>query len=189
MPNYHRDRTEGGTWFFTVVAFERRPIFCRERFRNSLNQSILKTRENHPFKINAWVLLPDHLHCVWTLPENDANFSIRWKLIKQYVSRDCQSTFRMQTEISAIKKMRRESSIWQRRFWEHRIQGEKDFENHLNYLHFNPVKHGLCQSPSQWPFSSFHKYQSRGVYSKDWAAMEPPVYSEELEFGEPTRWT
>ena len=185
MPNYRRDRSPGGTWFFTVVAFERRPIFCRKKFRNSLKLSILKTRESHPFEINAWILLPDHLHCVWTLPENDADFSTRWKLIKQYVSRDCQSTFPMQARRSVSKKKRRESSIWQRRFWEHSIVSEKDFENHLNYLHYNPVKHGYCQAPCQWPYSSFHKYQAMGVYPEDWAATEPPILNDKIMFGEP----
>jgi putative transposase len=184
MSNYYRDQTKGGTWFFTVVAFERRPIFCLESFRNSLKQSILKTKENHPFKINAWILLPDHLHCVWTLPKNDADFSIRWKLIKQYVTRDCKSSLLKQKRIGAAKKKRRESSIWQRRFWEHKIRSEQDFRTHLDYLHYNPVKHGLCGSPSQWPYSSFHRFQARGVYTEDWATDNPPDINQISDFGE-----
>jgi len=184
MPNYRRDQTPGATWFFTVVAFKRRPIFCHERFRNSLQRSVLKTREDHPFEINAWVLLPDHLHCVWTLPHNDTNFSIRWKLIKQYVSRDCQSYYRLQAGLSVAKKKRRESSLWQRRFWEHRIRSERDFTNHLDYLHFNPVKHGHCHNPADWPFSSIHRYQAKGIYPKDWAATESPNLKQNYNYGE-----
>ncbi len=184
MPNYRRDQTPGGTWFFTVVAFKRRPIFCQQQFRESLQRSIIRTGEVLPFKINAWVLLPDHLHCVWTLPDNDAEFSMRWKLIKQYVSRECQSYFPGHDDFSVAKKKRRESSIWQRRFWEHRIRSERDFAKHLDYLHFNPVKHGHCNNPADWPYSSFHRYQAKGFYPKDWATTESPKFNQKTKFGE-----
>ena len=185
MPNYRRDQSPGGTWFFTVVAFERRPIFCRQTFRASLKQSIQRTQKSHPFEINAWILLPDHLHCIWTLPADDANFSTRWKLIKQYVSQGCRGYFQRQTKLSAAKKKRRERSIWQRRFWEHSLQSEKDLANHLDYIHYNPVKHGYCHSPSQWPYSSFHKYLANGAYTNDWATTIPPNLKQKTEFGEP----
>jgi len=184
MPNYRRDQTPGATWFFTVVAFQRRPIFCNRKFRNSLKRAILRTQENHPFNVNAWVLLPDHLHCVWTLPDDDSDFSIRWKLIKQYVSRDCQSEFKLQVSLSAAKRKRRESSIWQRRFWEHKIRGEKDYKTHLDYLHFNPVKHGYCDTPSEWRYSSFHRHQAEGIYPMNWAATESSKSNTNFQYGE-----
>jgi len=184
MPNYRRDQTPGATWFFTVVAFQRRPIFCNRKFRNSLKRAILRTQENHPFKINAWALLPDHLHCIWTLPVDDPDFSTRWKLIKQYVSRDCQSEYQLQVSLPAAKRKRRESSIWQRRFWEHRIRSETDYNSHLDYLHFNPVKHGYCDTPSEWRYSSFHRHQAKGIYPINWAATESPKSNLNSKYGE-----
>ena len=170
MPNYRRDQSPGGTWFFTVVAFNRSPILCQEKFRASLRQSILRTQKTYPFEIDAWILLPDHLHCVWTLPANDADFSIRWKLIKQFVSHDYRDHFQRQTRLSRIKMNRREGSIWQRRFWEHRLQNEKDFANHLDYIHYNPVKHGLAKAPKDWNYSSFGRYVTEGFYDREWGA-------------------
>ena len=181
MPNYRCDQTLGGTWFFTVVAYKRKPIFCYRNIRASLRHAIIRTRIKYPFLVDAWVLLPDHLHCVWTLPVNDSDFSVRWKIIKQYVSRDCRGDFRIQSSLPATKKRRRESTIWQRRFWEHKISAANDFATHLDYLHYNPVKHGYCRSPSDWRFSSIHRYQARGVYAPDWAMTE---INPKIDFGE-----
>ena len=184
MPNYRRDQTPGGTWFFTVVAFQRRPIFCDEQFRKSLRHSIQKTRQKHPFVIHAWVLLPDHLHCIWSLPEDDANFSIRWKLIKQCVSRSCPSLNLIPDRHDAVKNKRRESTIWQRRFWEHRIHTEKDFRHHMDYIHFNSVKHGLSQSPAEWPYSTIHRLIAKGVYTQDWATEPNDQSNGNHDYGE-----
>jgi len=184
MPNYRRDQTPGATWFFTVVAWERQAIFCKDVFREALRQAIQKTRIRHAFCIDAWVLLPDHLHCVWTLPEDDADFSLRWKLIKQFVIRDCSNQDFAKGKLSSAKKQRRESSIWQRRFWEHKIRDEKDFANHLDYLHYNPVKHEYCKKVSAWPFSSFHHYQAAGIYPENWAESEVPCIDNKYGFGE-----
>jgi len=184
MSNYRRDQTLGGTWFFTVVAYKRMPIFCEQEFRRSLKRAIQRAREKLPFKIDAWILLPDHLHCVWTLPDGDANFSHRWKMIKQYVSHDCQNHYRNLSNLTEAKIQRRESAIWQRRFWEHKIRDEKDFLNHLNYIHYNPVKHGHCNKPSQWPYSSFQKYQAKGIYPKNWAVTKTPSLKVKAEYGE-----
>jgi putative transposase len=183
MSNYRRDQTLGGTWFFTLVAFKRRRFFCREVFRNALRRSILKARKSHPFVIDAWVLLPDHIHCIWTLPEGDANFSLRWKLIKQFVTGDCAADFSNTAEQTVAKKKRRESTIWQRRFWEHSIRDQKDFANHLNYLHFNPVKHGYCLSAADWRYSSFHRYQALGVYPKNWGTVNQNTH-DDTNYGE-----
>jgi putative transposase len=113
--------------------------------------------------------LPDHLHCVWTLPDDDADFSTRWMIIKRVVSLACGEDYRRADWLSASKLKHRESTIWQRRFWEHQIRDENDFARHLDYIHFNPVKHGYGQRAVDWPHSTFHHYVRDGVYAHDWA--------------------
>jgi putative transposase len=122
---------------------------------------------NLPFSIDAWVLLPDHLHCIWTLPPHDTDYSSRWRLIKGHVSKsfadDCADD-----RLSPSRLKRRERGLWQRRFWEHTIKDEADLAAHYDYIHYNPVKHGLCTSPREWPFSTFHGLVKTGVYGSDW---------------------
>ncbi|GAB3418240.1 transposase [Massilia agilis] len=161
-------RVIGSTFFFTVVAYRRREILCDERIRCALNQAIRLVASQRPFAIDAWVLLPDHMHVIWTLPEGDHDFSTRWSEIKRFVSTNCGGAFHrpvMQTEAAVA---RRESTIWQRRFWEHRIRDEHDLEIHMDYVHFNPVRHGYVTRADQWPFSTFHRYVSQGMYPVDW---------------------
>lgn len=118
--------------------------------------------------IDAWVLLPDHLHCVWTLPEGDLDFSSRWMAIKRAVSLACRDGNRREDLLNASKRARRESTLWQRRFWEHQIRDESDFARHVDYLHYNPVKHGHVRQPGDWPYSTFHRYVRAGLYAPDW---------------------
>jgi putative transposase len=167
MSYYRRLYTTGASYFFTVTTFNRQPILCHKPIRNALRQAIKKTRLRLPFIIDAWVLMPDHLHCIWTLPSGDADFSKRWSLIKRDVSLAC-GQYKKEFLITESKRNRRESTIWQRRYWEHQIRDENDFNGHINYVHFNPVKHGLCETPIQWPWSTFHRYVKLGVYNKDW---------------------
>lgn len=168
-----------GGWlniFFTVVAFRRQPIFCDEMFRNALRTAIASVQTAHPFVIEAWVLLPDHLHCVWTLPEGDADFSTRWMLIKRAVSLACRDDYRRADWVTVSKLKHRESTLWQRRFWEHQIRDEKDFVHHVDYIHFNPVKHGHVTRAVDWPYSTFHRYVRDGIYAYDWGgAMDKVV--------------
>ena len=126
--------------------------------------------DKHPYKIDAFVLLPDHLHCIWTLPDNDSNFSSRWRLIKGAFSRQCSSRFKGVGPTSRLNK--KETSVWQRRFWEHAIRDENDFKRHVEYIHYNPVKHNLANSPGEWPYSSFHKYVRNRLCDKDWGAHD-----------------
>jgi putative transposase len=123
---------------------------------------------DHPFKIEAIVILPDHLHCLWTLPPGDEDFSTRWRLIKSYFSHRC--TESDQGFVSASRRRKQEKAVWQRRFWEHQIRDEIDFARHVEYIHYNPVKHGLVKAPLDWAYSSFGRYVRTGYYPADWGA-------------------
>lgn len=178
MPNYRRAYVNGGTYFFTVVTYRRQPFLCDDIVRDALREGIRKTRSTRPFSIDAWVLLPDHLHCIWRLPPNDADFGFRWAMIKRAVTKQCGPRLHREKWMTSSKTKRRESTIWQRRFWEHLIRDEKDLAKHLEYIHYNPVKHGLVKAPREWPYSSFHRYVHQGKYPADWAA------GESIDFGE-----
>ena len=169
MPNYRRASMEGGTYFFTVVTYRRQTFMCHENVRLALRQGIDEARKDHPFTIDAWVLLPDHLHCIWSLPPGDADFSVRWAMIKRFVSKQCGSVLRRDDWITNSKRSRKESTIWQRRFWEHQIRDERDYQAHVDYVHYNPVKHGQVKKVAEWPYSTFHRYVRKGIYSRDWA--------------------
>lgn len=166
MPKYHRSQIAGGTYFFTVVTRQRRPVLTEAHARSALRTAIQQARTTLPFVIEAWVLMPDHLHCLWTLPHGDTNYPARWAIIKRHVSRAMASNETALTEGSRQK--RGEYGFWQRRFWEHLIRDEEDFRRHLDYIHWNPVKHGCARTVAEWPYSSFHRYVRDGVYAADW---------------------
>ncbi len=164
MPNYRRAFVPGGTWFFTVNLLERKNNDLLIREVDLLRETVRIVRQRHPFHIDAWVVLPEHMHAVWTLPPGDADFSKRWRLIKSGFSRALPLTeYR-----SSVRKASGERGIWQRHFWEHLIRDEKDFERHVDYVHANPVKHGLVTQVRQWPYSSFLRYVERGIYPETW---------------------
>ncbi|MBI3897384.1 MAG: transposase [Gammaproteobacteria bacterium] len=166
MANYRRTNVAGGTYFFTVVTQERRPLLATDAVRNALRNAIYQARVTLPFDVEAWVLLPDHLHCIWRLSSGDANFSARWAVIKRCVSRDCAAL--VDATRSTSKSGRNEYAFWQRRFWEHQIRDDKDLTAHLDYIHWNPVKHGLVRLVNEWPYSTFHGYVAKGTYPSDW---------------------
>lgn len=168
MSRYRRAVQTGSISFFTVLAYRRQMIFCDEAIRDALHQAITSVRLRYPFDIDAWVLLPDHLHCIWTLPQGDADFSTRWMLIKRQVSLACRENYRRAHWIGSSKQKHRESTIWQRRFWEHRIRNDDDFTRHVDYIHHNPVKHGYVKTVAEWPYSTFHRYVREGVIAHDW---------------------
>ncbi len=118
------------------------------------------------------MLLPDHLHCIWTLPPNDADFGVRWAMIKRFVTKQCSAELKRDEWMNQSKLKRKESTLWQRRFWEHQIRDERDYERHMDYLHYNPVKHGLVAKVTDWPHSTFHRYVRQGVYKEDWAVVD-----------------
>lgn len=171
MSEYRRTYIPGGKYFFTVTTFERRPILIEEPYRTALRRAIKHVRNIMPFQSIAWVLLPDHLHTVWKLPETDANFSLRWALIKQHVTRYCDDRRRM-VEVTESRQRRREATIWQRRFWEHMIRDDTDFRHHIDYIHYNPVKQGCVKKPLDWPYSTFDRFVRDGVYPTDWASAD-----------------
>lgn len=181
MSHYRRANTPGATYFFTVVTYRRRAILCDEDVRTALRQAILKIRGQYPFQIDAWVLLPDHLHTIWTLPPDDARFALRWQQIKRHVTLCCGERLHKAEWMNDSKIKHRESTLWQRRYWEHQIRNDTDYQRHMDYLHYNPVKHGLVGHVKDWPYSSFHRYVAAGAYGEDWA-MEPQAGA--LEFGE-----
>lgn len=179
MSDYRRSGITGGIFFFTVVTHEGQPILTTEATRTALREAIQQARTTLPFQIDAWVLLQDHLHCLWTLPEGDANFSARWAIIKRRVSRVCAAE--INAPQSDSERKRNEHIFWQRRFWEHQIRDDADMARHLDYIHWNPVKHGLVKAVKDWPYSSFHKYIAQGVYPSDWGGGEIEVNG---DFGE-----
>lgn len=156
MADYQRLFVPGGTYFFTVVTADRKPWLTMDTGRSALGQALREVRRDQPFETIALVLLPDHLHAIWTLPEADADFSRRWRRIKQRAS------IRMRTASG------RTGPFWQSRFWEHWIRDDEDLRRHIDYIHYNPVKHGLVTSPADWEASTFHRFVARGIYPADW---------------------
>ena len=180
MSNYRRSLTMGGTFFFTVVTYRRQKFLTEPFARQFLREAIMEVRKTQPFIIEAWVLLPDHLHCVWTLPKNDADFSKRWGRIKALFSKKARNDLYQEKWMNKSKIKHAESTVWQRRFWEHEIRDEKDFNNHLDYIHHNPIKHGLVEYLKDWQYSSFHRYVKSGFYPQNWALQ----INQSIGFGE-----
>ena len=167
---YRRAKTPGATYFFTVVTFRRRKILCEPENRELLRTAFRIIKSRHPFTIDAFVLLPEHLHCIWTLPSDDSDYSMRWNGIKGHFSHNCPDKYK--TSPSAAQQHKRAQTIWQPRFWEHQIRDERDFENHCDYIHWNPVKHGLVSRVYDWPYSSLHRFVRLGIYPPDWTGTK-----------------
>lgn len=164
MSNYRRARDAGACYFFTLISHQRHSTLTDAPLRAALRRAIEQVRSQYPFSIEGWVLLPDHLHCLWRLPQGDADFGLRWSMIKRLTSQ----AVAMPGTVSLSRNLRRESGLWQRRFWEHRIRDEEDYSRHMDYLHFNPVRHGLVHRVEDWPWSSFHRLVRKGVYPANW---------------------
>jgi putative transposase len=164
MPDYRRHRVPGGSYFFTVNLRDRRSHLLVTQI-DSLRSAVRAARARHPFHIDAWVVMPDHMHCLWTLPPGDVDFPARWQAIKAAFSRCVPPA--EDRRASLVRKQ--EAGIWQRRYWEHAIRDERDFATHMDYIHFNPVKHGLSAHPADWRLSSFRRCVALGMYPADWA--------------------
>ena len=169
MATFRRSITPGATYFFTVNTHGRQRVLTEEPCYHALQNAIRDVKAKYPFITNAFVVLPDHLHCMWTLPPGDADYSRRWNLIKRLVSQAASAG--LQKHLSASRRTRGELGLWQRRFWEHQIRDDLDFERHANYIHWNPVKHGYAARVADWPYSSFGHFVARGVYPLDWAGV------------------
>ena len=154
---YRRTLAPGGTYFFTVNIASRRKTLLTD-YIDCLRDSVRTVRLAHPFEIVAWVVLPDHMHAIWKLPQDDSDFPMRWNQIKGRFSRALPPV----ENIPASRARRRERGVWQRRFWEHLIRDEDDLARYVDYVHYNPVKHGHARRVVDWPFSSFHQYTRRG---------------------------
>ena len=166
MTNYRRHFVAGGSYFFTVNLADRRLRLLTDHIE-ALRSAFRYARVRHPFTIDAIVVLPDHLHAIWTLPECDADFPLRRRLIKATFSRN----LAREEQISRSRLSSGERGIWQRRYWEHALRDEGDFARHADYIHFNPVKHGHVRRVLDWPHSSFHRMMRRGLYPADWAGV------------------
>lgn len=175
MPDYRRFFRPGGTWFFTVNLLERKNNDLLVREIDLLRESIRKVKKQYPFEIVAWSVMPEHMHCIWKLPEGDADFPLRWRLIKSRFSRNLPNT----EYCSPARRKNGERGIWQRHYWEHLIRDETDLQKHIDYVHVNPLKHGWVNQVKDWPYSTFHVFVQRGLYPPDWCGL-----LEEGDFGE-----
>ena len=163
MSNYRRIYQKSACYFFTVVTYKRQMILQNENAITRLRDAFHRVIQSHLFQIDAIVVLPDHVHSIWRLPTDDADYSTRWMLIKRYFSMGC----------NAHLNQRRERTVWQRRFWEHTIRDDRDWRRHMDYIHYNPVKHGYVFRPIDWRYGSFRQAVQKGYYANDWGAQEP----------------
>ena len=163
MSNYRRVFVPGGTYFFTLVTWHRRPLLASEERIELLRNAFRHIKAERPFVIEGIVVMPDHLHCILRLPSGDADYPGRWREIKQRFSR----------AVDIRTNHRNERPVWQRRFYEHLVRDENDWCRHMDYLHYNPVKHGLVRRVAEWPWSSFRRAVERGWYSEDWGSVTP----------------
>lgn len=168
MPEYRRIRLAGGTIFFTVVTYDRKPILVLPESRRILRKVWKDVQTKHPFEIVAICLLPDHLHTIWKLPDDDTDYAMRWNEIKRHFTHEYLKLTREESVRNESRKKRRESTIWQRRYWAHILYDQDDLNAHIDYIHYNPMKHGFVNQVSDWPWSSFHRFLRMGVYTFDW---------------------
>ena len=163
MVHYRRNRIPGGSYFFTVALHNRRSHVLTEQI-NFLRKAFRQTQSRQPFSIDAIVILPEHLHTIWTLPPGDADYSGRWRALKGGFTRALH-----RAGIPVPHHASGEYALWQGRFWEHTLRDERDRQHHVDYIHYNPVKHGYVSAVADWPWSSFHRYVQQGLLPRDWA--------------------
>jgi putative transposase len=178
---YRRAFLPGGSFFFTAVTHDRQPLFHTADNVEVLREAFRVVKTKHPFEVDAVVILPDHLHCIWTLPPDDADFSTRWRLIKTWFTKHLGAgetsgyaalTRPKTEEVGRIRRSRNPTPVWQQRYWEHTLRDKTDLIRHVEYIHFNPVKHGYATSALDWPYSSFRRYVENGIYPAEWGAAE-----------------
>jgi len=176
MVRYRRNCIQHGTYFFTATLRDRRSMLLVEHVE-ALREAVRHMLDQRPCTIDAIVVLPDHIHAIWTLPEDDADYAGRWRLLKSGFTHAM-----VKAGIGLSRNAKGEYNLWQRRYWEHTIRDEEDFERHVDYIHFNPVRHGLVDRAIDWPHSSLHRFVRQGLCSSDWAGTE--VEPDEKMYGE-----
>jgi putative transposase len=182
MSEYRRYYVKGGIVFFTVITKNRARFLCDTLARKLLHEKILECRKKWPFELTAIVLVPDHLHALWTMPVGEEDYSQRWGWIKKEFTKGWLAAGGPEEFVNTRRRQRNDRGVWQPRFWEHQICDEDDFERHLDYIHYNPAKHGLAASPKDWPYSSFRNWVAKGVYSIDWAiSLHKPLDFSDLD--------
>jgi putative transposase len=179
MPDYRRSKDAGGIYFFTVVTFNRLPILTTPESMEIFHAAWNGVQKKHPFKTLAICVLPDHLHTVWQMPEDDDDYSMRWKEIKRQFTAGYLEKIGSDGERNDSRVKRMEAAIWQRRFWEHTIRDDDDLHNHFDYIHYNPVKHGLVSDPADWPWSSYQRFAKSGFYPQGWLAGDKIIKMDE----------
>ena len=184
MPEYRRAKITGGTYFFTVVTFDRMRILTDELPRRILRAAFEHVKTQNPFEMKAICILPDHLHCIWSVPEQDSDYSKRWRAIKSYFTREYLRAGGSQGLRNMSRMKKGEGAVWQRRYWEHAIRDDEDLHRHLDYVHYNAVKHGLVRTAMDWPWSTFQKYVNLGLYEKGWGGPTEELSGESDSFGE-----
>jgi putative transposase len=172
MSQYRRLYIEGGVYFLTLVTHDRKPILCEKPSIERLKLAFHYAKNKFPFQINGLVILPDHLHCILQLPEKDDDFSKRINMIKRYFS----------IGMKAPINHRREKNIWQKRFWEHCIRDDNDYKKCLDYIYYNPVKHGYVKAPHEWAFSTFKRDVAKGIYERNWARSLVPMEIQNMNY-------
>ena len=183
MPEYRRVKLEGGTYFITLVTYQRKNLFANKGAITLFQKSIDHVKSYRPFFLEAYCILPDHIHFILSLPEKDNNFSVRISQIKRRFSKQYVKNVGIVYPGNESLQNRRELPIWQRRFWEHLIRDENDLERHIDYIHYNPVKHGLVNRVQDWKYSSFLDFVERGYYDLSWGE-DNLIDKEENCFGE-----
>jgi putative transposase len=183
MTNYRRIFLSGGTYCFTAVTYNRLPILDSPKSRSILHSAWMDVNKRFPFTTIAVCLMPDHLHCIWTLPEGDSNYSVRWKEIKRLYTKGFLQKIGTDQKVNESRQKRKEAPVWQRRFWEHAIRNEDDLKCHVEYIHYNPVKHGIVENVADWPWSSFHRYVNEGLYDSQWG-QGLDLFIESMSIGE-----
>lgn len=170
---YRRLLLPGATYFFTLVTYERRKLFNHSDRVALWNQAVSKVQRKRPFEIVAEIILPDHLHTMWSLPEGDADYATRIRLVKTALTKSV-TTGAPEDGGSESRMRKGERLVWQRRYWEHAIRNEADLQAHLDYIHYNAVKHGFVCRARDWPYSTFETWVERGVYDPNWGSDEMP---------------
>jgi len=184
LSDYRRCYVPGGSYFFTVVTARRAGILANDLARDCLRDAIHYCQQLLPFRVDAMVILPDHIHAIWTMSAEDCDYSKRWGIIKKRFTQTWLSLGGVEQSVTASRQRNRRRGVWQPRFWEHALRDERDLQNHFDYLHYNPVKHGLANNVADWPYSSFHRWVKQGVYSEHWGSkIEDHVFLRNVQNG------